>query len=320
MVNTKSLGTRQIPLRLAEIITKMANKEWDDGTFLDKVSKTTQDLLRFWDPKGSFADLRNVNFHQGQWQAIINMIYMHEVLKVKDVHDMYMSVYPELLQEMDLVDLKKDKYSHPKYCIKMATATGKTWILNALLMWQYLNAKHEEKNGKYCKNFLLIAPGIIVYERLLDAYLGKRKLDGTRDFDTSDFKKFNELFLPPSYEEEILGFIKSSVAQKEDIGTKVTGDGLIAITNWHLLIGDEDIPEDGTPLDSPDKAVKDLLPITPGTSAGHSLDELDRGYLRGKELDYLAGLGVWWSSTTRRTILENGKLPSRCLTKSGKKQ
>ena len=123
----------------------------------------------FWDPNGSFADLRKVNLHQGQWQGIINAIYVHEILKVKYVHDMYMSIHPELLEEMDLVDLKRDKYSHPKYCVKMATGTGKTWVLHALLIWQYLNSKHEEKNDAFSKNFLLIAPGIIVYERLLDA-------------------------------------------------------------------------------------------------------------------------------------------------------
>ncbi|MGB6464492.1 MAG: helicase-related protein, partial [Nitrosotalea sp.] len=58
----------------------------------------------------------------------------------------------------------------------------------------------------------------------------------------------------------------------------------------HLLVGEEDIDENETPLDSPDKAVKKLLPITPGTSAGHSLEELDRNYLKGKELDYLVSL------------------------------
>lgn len=291
MVNTKSLGTRTKPLKLAEIITKMANKEWESGNFLERVSKITQDLLRFWDPKGVFADLRKINFHEGQWQSIINSVYVHEILKIKDVHDMYMSVYPELLQEMDLLDLKKDKYSHPKYCIKMATGTGKTWVLHALLMWQYLNAKHgENRDGRFSKNFLLVAPGIIVYERLLDAYLGKRREDGTRNFDTSDFKKFEELFIPPAYNEEIFGFVKSNVAKKEEIGIKVTGEGLIAITNWHLLAGEDDLDDDETPLDSPEKTVKKILPITPGTSSGHSLEELDRNYLRGKELAYLAKL------------------------------
>lgn len=291
MVQAKSLGTGTIPLRLAELITKMANKEWQDGSFIEKVSPITKDLLKFWDPEGNFGDLRNFNFHEGQWQAILNSIYIHEILKVKNVHDLYMSIYPELLTEMDLLDLKKDKYSHPKYCIKMATGTGKTWVLSALLIWQYLNSKHEETStGLFTKNFLLVAPGIIVYERLLDAYLGKRREDGTRDFEKSDFRIFDQLFIPTAYKEEIFGFIQSSVAQKEEIGRKVTGEGVIAITNWHLLAGEESEEDTGTALDNPSQTVKRLLPITPGTTAGHSLEQLDSQYLRGKEIEYLARL------------------------------
>lgn len=291
MVQAQSLGTGTVPLKLAELITKMVNKEWQDGSFIEKVSPITKDLLKFWDPEGSFADLRNFNFHEGQWQAILNTIYIHEILKVKNVHDLYMAIYPDLLTEMDLLDLKKDKYAHPKYCIKMATGTGKTWVLSALLMWQYLNSKYEESSsGLFTKNFLLVAPGIIVYERLLDAYLGKRRENGTRNFDESDFKKFESLFIPTAYKEEIFGFIQSSVAQKDEIGRKVTGGGLIAITNWHLLAGEESEEAIGTALDNPQQTVRQLLPITPGTTAGHSLEQLDSQYLRGKEIEYLAKL------------------------------
>jgi len=216
---------------------------------------------------------------------------VHEILKVKDVHDLYMAICPELLNEMDLLDLKKDKYSHPKYCIKMATGTGKTWVLSAMMMWQYLNAKNEENpTGRYSKNFLLVAPGIIVYERLLDAYLGKRKEDGTRDFDESDFKRFESPFVPPAYKDEIFGFVQSCVSQKEEIGRKITGEGLIAITNWHLLAGEQDEEEFSTALDDPQQVVRQLLPITPGTTAGHSLEELDNQYLRGRELEFLSNL------------------------------
>lgn len=296
MVNAKALGTGNIPLDLAEAISKMANKELQNGSFFEKISPVTQDLLRFWNPKGSFADVRKFNFHNGQWQAIINTIYVHDVLKIKNVHDMFMSVHPDLLKEMDLVDLKRDKYSNPKYCIKMATGTGKTWVMHALLIWQYLNAKYdigrftEKKNERYSKNFLFVAPGIIVYERLLDAFLGKIQDDGIRNFNTSDFKQFEELFLPESYKEDILSFIQNNVAQKKEIGKKVTGDGLIAITNWHLLIGEEEIEEEGTALDIPYQTIKKLLPITPGTGAGHSLNELDRKKFMGSEIDFLAKL------------------------------
>jgi type III restriction enzyme len=187
--------------------------------------------------------------------------------------------------------LKKEKHEHPKYCVKMATGTGKTWVLSALLIWQYLNAKNEEtQSGRFSKNFLIVAPGIIVYERLLDAYLGKRREDGTRNFDESDLRRFEHLFVPPAYKDEIFGFVQSCVSQKDEIGRKVTGDGLIAITNWHLLAGDEEEDDTGSPLDSPAATLKELLPITPGTTAGHSLNELDNRYLRGRELDFLSRL------------------------------
>ena len=269
----------------------MAMKEWKEGAFEDKVSPTTKDLLRFWDPNGGFSDTRGVNFHEGQWQAILNTVYVHEILKVDGVHGLYMAIYPDLLNDMDILELKKDKYEHPKYCIKMATGTGKTWVLSALLIWQYLNAKtEEERSNRFSKNFLIVAPGIIVYERLLDAFLGKRKEDNTRDFDTSDFKRFEQLFVPSAYKDEIFGFVQSCVAQKNEIGRKVTGDGLIAITNWHLLSGEDEEEESGSPLDDPAVALRKLLPITPGTTAGHSLNELDNKYLRGKELDFLSKL------------------------------
>lgn len=119
---------------------------------------------------------------------------------------------------MDLSYLKKDKFSHPKYCMKMATGTGKTRVMNGLLIWQYLNARYEEKpNGRYSTNFLLVAPGLIVYERLLDAYLGKQKEDRTRDFETSDFKKYERLFIPPAYRDEIYGFIQQDAENPEII-------------------------------------------------------------------------------------------------------
>ena len=57
-----------------------------------------------------------------------------------------------------------------------------------------------------------------------------------------------------------------------------------------MLAGEQEIEEEGTALDTPYQTVKKLLPITPGTGAGHSLDELDRNFFRGSEVDFLAEL------------------------------
>lgn len=284
-------GTREIPLKFAREITKIVNNAWNSGEFLAKATPITQDLLRFWF-FDSFVETRHINFHDGQRQAILNTIYAHEILKPESVFDLYSMISNEILAEMDLSYLKKDKFSHPKYCMKMATGTGKTWVMNALLIWQYLNARHEEKpGGCYSTNFLLVAPGLIVYERLLDAYLGKQKEDGTRDFENSDFKKYAKLFIPPAYRDEIYGFIQTSVAEKKDIGSKITGTGLIAITNWHLLAGEEEeVDNNISPLEDPSTAVKEIFPVTPGTSAGHDLNTLDSKYLSGGEIEYLTNL------------------------------
>ncbi|MDZ4713052.1 MAG: DEAD/DEAH box helicase family protein [bacterium] len=287
-VNT---GTRDIPLRLAEKITETVNAEWNSGNFIENVSPVTQDLLKFWFAD-SFCENRNINFHEGQKQAILNAIYLHEILKIENVFEIYEKIDSHLLQQMHLPTLKKAKYNFPKYGIKMATGTGKTWVMNALMIWQFLNARNDEsRSGRYSKNFLLVAPGLIVYERLLDAFLGKENEDGSRDFDKSDFKRYDSLFIPQSYKEEVFGFIQSCVVKKEEIGSKVTGDGLISITNWHLLAGlEEETVEALSPLENPSQSLKKIFPISPGTSAGHSLEQLDKKYLSGNEIEFLAEL------------------------------
>ncbi|MDR3063191.1 MAG: DEAD/DEAH box helicase family protein [Methanobrevibacter sp.] len=181
------------------------------------------------------------------------------------------------------------------YAVKMATGTGKTWVLNAILIWQYLNARAEslngtEKSGKFSKNFLIVAPGLIVYNRLLDAFLGKEDSEGNRNFSSSDFYKFKKLFIPSYYTDVILTFVQNSVAKKEEISSKITGDGLIAITNWHILAGVEEETVIDNPLEYPTEVLSNVLPISPGTSGGNTLENLDNNFLKGNEIEYLADL------------------------------
>lgn len=285
----KSKGTGEIPLKMANILSKEVNEAWTNGSLYEKVSPVTQDLLRYWFFP-TFCDRREINFHEGQKQAILNIIYLHEVLGVKNVKDLYFSTDEELLQKMDLEELGENKYQHPMYAVKMATGTGKTWVMHALLIWQYLNASEYFNEKNFSKNFLLVAPGLIVYNRLLDAFLGKENEEGVREFGTSDFKKFQELFIPEAYRNKIFGFLQSSVAKKEEISSKVTGDGLIAITNWHLLSRDDDVVEIDNPLENPHEVYKNVFPISPGKTNGNELDSLDNNFIKGGELEYLSEL------------------------------
>lgn len=162
-------------MELAHRLTDVVNAAWENGEMLEKVTPTTASLLKYWFGEG-FCEQRQKNFHEGQRQAILNIIYLHEVMGEKNVMDAYENIIPELMDHADLAQLAKPKYQMPKYAVKMATGTGKTWVMHALLIWQMLNARHEdEESGRFTQKFLIVAPGLIVYDRLLDAFCGRKK-------------------------------------------------------------------------------------------------------------------------------------------------
>ena len=157
-----------------------------------------------------------------------------------------------------------------------------------------LSARHEdEQSGRFTKNFLIVAPGLIVYDRLLDAFCGRIKR-GTeyRDFDTNDFTLNQDVFIPTHLRQEVFSFIQNNVVTKEEgIGRKATGDGMIALTNWHLFENqlEDDVPQEEGDMTVPE-IIEQLLPIRPGKAAGNDLAMLDRRTLRGNEIEYLMGL------------------------------
>jgi type III restriction enzyme len=283
---------RKLTDRVAEAC---AGLESGSAAILDQVSPTTAELLKWWFQE-DFKDTRGFNFHDGQRAGILNVIYAHEVLGMTTLKGLYQAIAPEVLiasdQATQIIGAGKNDY--PKYCLKMATGTGKTWVLQALMVWQILNANREPDSGRYTKNFLIVAPGLIVYDRLRDAFEGKER-DGKRDFGTSDLALYQELFIPPTYRDEVFRFVQGAVCPKDEIGRKVTAGGLVALTNWHVLSeeGEDEADDDiAAPGDRPDAAtvVQNLLPLSPGTSQGNDLNVLNRRYERGGILAYLREL------------------------------
>lgn len=286
-------------LILAEQLTQRVKQlsiglEHGVADLLEMVTPITAELLKFWF-LDSYCQIRHFNFHQGQQQAILNTIYAHEVLGITNLKDLYQQIAPdELLIGECLNEVSQVKHQHPKYCLKMATGTGKTWVLQALLVWQLLNKNAHPDDKRFSRYFMLVAPGLIVYDRLLDAFCGKIK-NGERDFNSSDVANYAELFIPETHRQQVFSFVKNNVCNKENIGLKAVGGGMIAICNWHLLMEADDSTEEidisaqGADLD-PAKVLQELLPLSPSKNAGNSLDTLDKRYARGNVLDYLANL------------------------------
>lgn len=132
------------------------------------VSGTTRILLNHWFctdhrlPNG-----RKFEYHLSQQNAIETLIYLFEVAKVRR----HKNLVETFATRSDLRLLQYDDF--PRYCVKMATGSGKTKVMSLAMAWQFFNAAAEGRDD-YAKTFLVIAPNVIVFERLRTDFEGGR--------------------------------------------------------------------------------------------------------------------------------------------------
>lgn len=156
------------------------------------VSRTTFELLNYWFSRDEESDER---FHACQQRAIETAIYCHEILQPRTLVDLFERLAPEALQYVP-VRREVERVPFPKYALKMATGSGKTWVLIALLVWQYFNRLNGERPGSYSDRFLVVTPGHDVLNRMLDAFKGKHDpTTMSRLPQTADLER--PLFMPP---------------------------------------------------------------------------------------------------------------------------
>ncbi len=144
-------------------------KEWRDSDY-QGVSQTSRALLRWWfqeehqifDKNGIPTPFR---YYFAQREAVETVIWLYEAEKVESKYDLIKfdalgRVSPNMFPEDWL-----------RFVIKMATGSGKTKVMSLVLAWSYFH-KLYEPNSKLAKNFLLIAPNIIVLERIKTDFSG----------------------------------------------------------------------------------------------------------------------------------------------------
>lgn len=140
-----------------------AVKAWKAGGYKG-VTDTTRILLNFWFE----TDHRTrtglpFKYHESQREAIETLIFVWEYEKIRTRKGL-LERYAQ-----DLRDLRLPPYDDfARYCIKMATGSGKTKVMALAIAWQFLNAMRESENvaKDYAKTFLVLAPNVIVLERL----------------------------------------------------------------------------------------------------------------------------------------------------------
>ncbi len=132
-----------------------AVKAWRTSGYKN-ITDTTNELLNFWfrtDHENGF------HFHLAQREAIETLIYIFEVEKIRTRKD--------LLEKFafNTKDLRLPPYDEfARYCVKMATGSGKTLVMSMSVVWQFANYLRGEQC--YANNFLILAPNVIVFERL----------------------------------------------------------------------------------------------------------------------------------------------------------
>ena len=132
------------------------------------VTEATRRLLNHWfRTDHRLADGRRFAYHYSQQHAIETLIFLFEVAKVRRQKTLIES----FAARQDLKLLQFDDFA--RYCIKMATGSGKTKVMALAVAWQYFNAIAEARPD-YAKTFLLLAPNVIVFERLRTDFSGAR--------------------------------------------------------------------------------------------------------------------------------------------------
>ena len=213
-------------LPLAEAL-KGEVKAWADQGW-QGVTQTTYELLAYWFNRAGETDEK---FHDCQRRAVETIIYCHEILGIETLKQAFEKFAPEALAASAALTDEVESLPFAKYCLKMATGTGKTWVLAALLVWQYFNALNNERSGKYSTHFLLVVPGHEVLNRLLDMFLGKHDpKTGNRDKSKSDFER--PLFMPEG--ERFRNRFHLQVLEPADIRSNLTppDEPFVYITNW----------------------------------------------------------------------------------------
>lgn len=125
------------------------------------VTSTTKELLNYWfHTDHRLPDGRKFSYYTAQREAMETLIYCYEVEKVL-TRKALLEKFAFNFQELRLPPY--DDFA--RYCIKMATGSGKTKVMALAIAWQYFNAVRED-DEQYAKNFLVIAPNVIVLDRL----------------------------------------------------------------------------------------------------------------------------------------------------------
>jgi type III restriction enzyme len=173
-------------------------------------SATSRRLLGFW-----FADEHRgedgspFRFYFCQREAVETVVYLSEIEPVRGLKDLL-----EFAEHGMTIQPGEPK--RQRLAIKMATGSGKTMAMSLCIVWSYFH-KLYENDSPMATSFLLIAPNLIVFERL------------KTDFgDAATFRR--DPLIPPEWAHEF-----DLAVLLQDDPAPVTARGVLYLTNVQRL-------------------------------------------------------------------------------------
>ncbi len=195
-------------------------KAWRDSGYAD-ASRTTRSLLRWWFqrehilPEAEGPAFR-FRWYFAQREAVETAIWLYEIAKARDPYALIR------FDSSDAVSKQMFLEDWTRYVLKLATGAGKTKVMSLLMAWSYFHRKYEAAST-LSTNFLVIAPNIIVLDRL------RTDFDGSKIF-------FSDPLLPDNGHdgENWQDDFQLNVHIQDEIG-HVPKEGNLFLTNIHRV-------------------------------------------------------------------------------------
>ena len=202
-------------------------KEFRDGGYVG-TSDTSKSLLNWWfkephllsQADGTMAAFR---YFFAQREALETIIYLYDVVGARDKFDLMR------FDSSGAVSAGMFDESWGRFVIKMATGIGKTKVMSLVLAWSFFH-KLYEPDSALSRNFLVIAPNIIVLDRIYHDFQGLRIF-------------FEDPVLPDnsfggrSWRDDF-----QLILHKQDEVHVTQPTGNIFLTNIHRVYSGDDIP------------------------------------------------------------------------------
>lgn len=216
-----------LPPLVSELRKKV--KVWRDQNYVG-ASDTSIALLTWWfktqhliENEGEIT--KKFEYFFAQRESLETIIYLHEIAGVKDKYDLMR------FDSSGYVTANMFDETWTRFVVKMATGSGKTKVLSLVLAWSYFH-KLYESDSNLSRNFLIIAPNIIVLDRI------RKDFDGLRIFLKDDPILPDNGFRGREWRDDF----QLSLHVQDDVRiTRKTGN--IFLTNIHrVYTGNESIP------------------------------------------------------------------------------